>query len=125
MQFVNDAEFRAGDADRDATISELREAYAEGRLLPEEFNDRLDRAQEAKTFADLRAVTADLPRETAIAAQEPSESAMERRKLRSDWLRGWVLVSSSTSFGSPLGWAVARPRTTGPSGWSVRGAGVW
>ena len=85
MQFVNDPELRAGDADRDVTISELREAYAEGRLLPEEFNDRLDRAHEAKTFADLRELTADLPRETAIAAQEPSESAIERKKLRSAW----------------------------------------
>ena len=91
MHFVNDPELRAGDADCDATISEVREAYAEGRLLPEEFNDRLDRAHKAKTFADLRDLTSDLPRETAIAPQEPSEWAIERKKLRSAWA-SWLGV---------------------------------
>lgn len=121
MQFVNDPELRAGDADRDATISELREAYAEGRLLPEEFDDRLDRAHEAKTFADLRDLTADLPRETAIAPQEPSESAIERKKLRSAWA-SWLGVGVLVNIIWFATWMGSGPA---PYYWPIWVVGPW
>ena len=114
MQFVNDAELRAGDADRDAKISELRGAYAEGRLLPEEFNDRLDRAHEAKTFADL-------PRETAVAPQEPSESVMERRELRSAWA-SWLGVGVLVNIIWFATWMGSGPA---PYYWPIWVVGPW
>lgn len=54
-------ELRAGDADRDKTITLLREAFAEGRLTQGEFDDRMTKAQEAKTFGELDVLTSDLP----------------------------------------------------------------
>ena len=56
-----DPRMRASDADRERTSSLLREHHAQGRLTAEEFNDRLDRAFEAKTLGELDALLADLP----------------------------------------------------------------
>jgi hypothetical protein len=55
------SELRAGDADRDRTIDVLRAGYAEGRLTKEEFEERVDLAQNGRTYADLLALTRDLP----------------------------------------------------------------
>jgi Domain of unknown function (DUF1707) len=52
---------RVGDADREATASQLREHYADGRLTLEELNERLDQAFAAKTRTELNAVMRDLP----------------------------------------------------------------
>src|SRR5215831_14916061 len=56
-----DPRIRASDADRERTVTLLREHHAEGRLTPEEFHDRLDRAFAAKTIGELDALLADLP----------------------------------------------------------------
>lgn len=56
-----DPRIRASDADRERTATLLREHHAEGRLTPEEFNDRLDRTFAAKTLGELDALLADLP----------------------------------------------------------------
>ncbi len=56
-----DPRVRASDTDRERTASLLREHHAQGRLSAEEFNDRLDRAFEAKTVGELDALLADLP----------------------------------------------------------------
>jgi hypothetical protein len=52
---------RVGDAEREATASQLRDHYADGRLTLDELNERLDQAFTAKTRADLNAVMRDLP----------------------------------------------------------------
>jgi len=54
-------EMRVGDAEREATVAELREHFASGRLTQEEFNQRVDQTFAAKTRGDLKAVTRDLP----------------------------------------------------------------
>lgn len=56
-----DPRMRASDADRERTVSLLREHHGDGRLSAEEFNDRLDRAFAAKTIGELDALLADLP----------------------------------------------------------------
>jgi DUF1707 SHOCT-like domain len=56
-----DPRIRASDADRERTVTLLREHHAEGRLSVEEFNDRVDRALAAKTIGELDALLADLP----------------------------------------------------------------
>ena len=56
-----DPRMRASDSDRERTASLLREHHAAGRLDAAEFNDRLDKAFEAKTMGDLDALLADLP----------------------------------------------------------------
>jgi hypothetical protein len=52
---------RAADTDRDQTAELLRRAAAEGRLSFDELDERIGQAYAAKTFADLQALTSDLP----------------------------------------------------------------
>jgi DUF1707 SHOCT-like domain len=52
---------RIGDAERDQAAGYLREALAEGRLDQSEFDERLERALQAKTQADLDPLFRDLP----------------------------------------------------------------
>lgn len=89
-----DPQMRVGDADRDATITILRNAFAEGRLDQAELDDRLGRAHIAKTNADLAALTTDLPRPATPATASDSEIAKaekERRDMRSAWA-SWLGV---------------------------------
>jgi FHA domain/Domain of unknown function (DUF1707) len=52
---------RPSDADRDRAISELRERFAEGRLTPDTFAQRLDVALHARAHKDLAELLQDLP----------------------------------------------------------------
>lgn len=52
---------RASDADRETVTERLCEAAGEGRLEPEELEDRLDATLRARTYGDLDLVLADLP----------------------------------------------------------------
>jgi hypothetical protein len=56
----NDA-LRASHADRDRVAEVLRMAAGDGRLSPEELDERLERALTAKTYAELASLTTDLP----------------------------------------------------------------
>jgi DUF1707 SHOCT-like domain len=52
---------RASDADREQAIDTIKVAFAQGRLTMEELDLRAGQAFAARTYADLAAVTADLP----------------------------------------------------------------
>jgi Domain of unknown function (DUF1707) len=52
---------RASHADRDKVAELLRIAAGDGRLSPEELDERLERALTAKTYDELAALTTDLP----------------------------------------------------------------
>ena len=52
---------RAADADRERTAEALRRAAGEGRLEPDELEERLDAAFAARTYAELEPLVADLP----------------------------------------------------------------
>lgn len=52
---------RASDADREAVAERLRNAVVEGRLEPEELEERLHAALRARTYGDLRRLHSDLP----------------------------------------------------------------
>jgi uncharacterized protein DUF1707 len=54
---------RASDAERDQTVAVLRGHVVEGRLTLDEFAQRLDTVYEARTRAELEALTKDLPAE--------------------------------------------------------------
>jgi hypothetical protein len=69
-------ELRASHSDRDTVVEQLRVAAGDGRLTPEELDERLEAAMTAKTYADLAALTTDLPaasRAAGVAAQRPRE----------------------------------------------------
>jgi hypothetical protein len=52
---------RVSDADRDSITAQLRDHFAAGRITPDELDERLSAALDAKTFGDLRRIMADLP----------------------------------------------------------------
>ena len=54
-------DLRASDADRQAVGDILRNALDEGRLDLHEYDERLQRAYAAKTYADLKGLLTDLP----------------------------------------------------------------
>jgi hypothetical protein len=51
----------ASNADRDRAIDVLRAGFAEGRLTQPEFEERVARVQEARTYDQLAELTCDLP----------------------------------------------------------------
>jgi hypothetical protein len=51
----------AGSADRERTVGVLRAAFTEGRLNQDELDDRVARANAARTYGDLWTLIADLP----------------------------------------------------------------
>lgn len=53
----------------------LRAAAGDGRLSPEELDDRLERALTARTYAELAALTADLPATPGAAVVPPGAGA--------------------------------------------------
>lgn len=78
---------RVGDADRDATATQLREHYAAGRLTLDELNERLEQTFAARTGADLKAVMRDLPSldgASARAGGPAADSPLGAPLLRSD-----------------------------------------
>jgi Domain of unknown function (DUF1707) len=62
-----DQQLRVGDRDRDAVVQRLQQAFAEGRLDDEEFDQRTRAALTARMSSDLAALTRDLPAGTATA----------------------------------------------------------
>jgi len=52
---------RVSDSDRERAADVLREAAGHGRITMDELDERLELAYAAKTYADLTAVTRDLP----------------------------------------------------------------
>ncbi len=55
------ASLRASDADREAVADRLHRAAVEGRLEPEELEERLHKALRARTYGELRRLVTDLP----------------------------------------------------------------
>jgi DUF1707 SHOCT-like domain len=62
---IRNPNLRASDADRDAMADRLRKHHTDGRLDPDEFQERLDRCFAAKTVGELAELTRDLPDDPA------------------------------------------------------------
>src|SRR5690349_24300383 len=67
--------FRASHADREQVIGTLKAAFVQGMLARDEFDLRVGQTLAARTYADLAALTADLP--AGLAAAQPPEPARE------------------------------------------------
>ena len=63
-----DGAIRASDSDRESVVEILRQAYTDGRLDLNEFDERTTAAYAAKTWADLRRLTSDLPVDAVLGA---------------------------------------------------------
>jgi hypothetical protein len=70
---------RASHADREQVIGVLKAAFVQGRLTKDELDTRVDRAFASRTYADLAALTADLP--AGLAAAQPGRAPRKRPVL--------------------------------------------
>ena len=67
---------RAGHVDREQVIEALKASFVDGRLTKAEFDTRAGQALSARTYADLSALTADIP----AAPFGPPAPALARRR---------------------------------------------
>ena len=72
---MTDRPIRASDGERESVVDVLRDAYTDGRLTLEEFEERTSAAYASKTWADLRELTADLPVEPVLGADLPQRQS--------------------------------------------------
>ena len=107
-------ELRASHADRDQVVELLRVAAGDGRLSAEELDDRLERALTARTYAELAALTADLPATPGAAVVPPGAGAVSA--MPKDLVRIHVHGSSARRDGR---WVVPKELDV-----KVRGGGL-
>jgi hypothetical protein len=84
---------RASDADREQVIDALKAAFVQGRLVKDEFDTRIGQTFASRTYADLAAVTADIPAAGAAstAVQPPCQPA--RALTRAEKATAWGIYS--------------------------------
>jgi Domain of unknown function (DUF1707) len=73
-----DRSLRAADSDREAVAETLREQHVAGRIDSDELQERIERCYEAKSYADLDAIVADLPHEEPDPSRGRSMPAWPR-----------------------------------------------
>jgi Domain of unknown function (DUF1707) len=83
---------RAGHADREQVIETLKTAFVDGRLTKDELDARAGRALAVRTYADLAALTADIPSGTAAAGPGRPHSPARRPLARAAVKSGGCLV---------------------------------
>ena len=71
---------RASHADREHVIDMLKAAFVHGRVTKDEFDARVGQVFASRTYAELAAVTADIPTRQ-IADQSPSNLARAQGRL--------------------------------------------
>jgi hypothetical protein len=80
---MTDPHFLAGDADRSATVEQLSNAMARGRLTLDEFDSRVTAAWSARTYGQLAELTSDLP---PASNEEPKAQKAEVSAIKQEWL---------------------------------------
>ena len=81
---------RASHADREHVIDTLKAAFVQGRLTKDEFDQRVGQAFDSKTYAELAALSADLPAGPTRPLSQPGQT------------QGWSLGDEKV-----LEWAIA------------------
>ncbi len=127
------ASMRASDEDRWRVQTHLNEAFAEGRLTQHEWDDRATALGDARTYGDLDALTADLPRHTsALALPQPARLPYPQRRTNGLAIAALVCGLGQLAMGPPatvaaivLGHKAQRQiRQTGEQGDGLARAGL-
>jgi hypothetical protein len=95
---------RASHADREQVIETLKAAFVQGRLTKDELDARAGQAFAARTYAELAALTADLPAGLADAAP-PRRTA---RRPMSNVARGGICVAMAVAAPVVLSFSIGR-----------------
>jgi uncharacterized protein DUF1707 len=90
-------QLRAADVDREQVIDLLKVAFVHGLLAKDEFGERIGRALASRTYAELAALTADIPAgEPATPTPHQAAAAKTRRRVSKRVVAGaCVLVSAA------------------------------
>ena len=101
---------RASDADREQVIGALKGAFVAGMLAKDEFDLRVGQALASRTYADLGALTADLPAGLAAARPlRPARATGEQPLLRP----GQIAALATTLYAGVWVFAVLLPDVAG------------
>jgi hypothetical protein len=110
---MTDRSIRASDNERETVVDVLRDAYTDGRLTLDEFDERTSAAYSAKTWAELRELTGDLPVEPVLGADLPQttvpravppiERAHQQRRERPlgrllPVVFIWIMISAAAGY---------------------------
>ncbi|MDO8188016.1 DUF1707 domain-containing protein [Conexibacter sp. JD483] len=80
----SEADLRASDAERERTVTQLRDHFSSGRISEQELDERSDAAYAARTVGELTALVADLPALPAPPPRpghDPEREAARKRVL--------------------------------------------
>jgi hypothetical protein len=106
-------QLRIADADRDRAVDRLRAAASEGRLDPEELEERVAQALAARTQGELDQLTADLPA-PHVPAPRPDRSLVLRGRAASFLTPNVVCIAIWAATGAGSFWP----------GWVLLGTGI-
>jgi Flp pilus assembly protein TadB len=97
---------RISDAERTDAADLLSKHYGDGRLDEAEFNQRLDQAMRARTYADLGGLFDDLPRTETEAAEAPRVPARRHGHRHSPrlFLMVALVIAVAVVAGHALAW---------------------
>jgi len=87
------ARLRASDSDRDIVNDVLGTAYAEGRLTPEELDERSDQVARAKTLGELPTIIDDLVIRSStspVVRDKRTEAELRYRRQRQEALFSFI-----------------------------------
>src|SRR5260370_12180269 len=105
---------RASRADREQVIDTLKAAFVQGRLAKDEFDARVGHALASRTYADLAALTADIP--TGLTGAQPPRKparAQSRPPVSTPVKSGvCVLIPPTTMLPAPYSPPAALPFLT-------------
>jgi Domain of unknown function (DUF1707) len=82
--------FRASHADREQVINTLKAAFVQGRLTKDELDQRVGQAFASKTYAELAALSADLP--AGPAWPRPRPAWTQGRSLGDKKVLQWAIA---------------------------------
>ena len=97
---------RASHADREQVIGTLKTAFVQGRLAKDEFDLRVGQAFASWTYAELAAVTADLPAGVAAAQPPPPTWAEAEPRIPRP---GLVLTVATVLYAGVWVYAILSP----------------
>ena len=120
---------RASHADREQVIDTLKNAFVHGRLTKDELDARAGQALAARTYADLAALTADIPLGPAVAGPGRPPARARRRPLARAAVKSGICLLIAAAAIAAI-WVGSLLDPGGPGPWvdlmvALAVSGVW